>query len=321
MQLKKALIIIVTGIIFLPSFFILAQVENKAEGVTISPPISEIQIEPGNTVVRKIKITNPISKQIKLYPSALDFKAKGETGEPLFLPPSLERRSYSLASWISFSKSFLILEPEEVEEFEYTIKVPDKAEPGGHYGVVFFATEPPKLEEDVNKVAISTMVGSLILAKVPGQITEKALLEEFSTDKKLYLKNNKVKIISRVANVGNVHFKPVGEITIKNIFGKTEGKLSFNEQTSNVLPDSIRKFENNWESKKILVGPYTATAKYIYGESEKTLEGKVTFWIIPWWLILIVALLVLIAIYLIWRRKKKKKDKRGKDQKVIDLRR
>ena len=322
MKFKKNLIaILVASIFLLLPLILFAQVENKAEGVTISPPLFEIEFKPGETLTQKIKVTNPVGKQIKVFPSAFDFKAKGETGEPLFLAPSLERRSYSLASWISFSKSFLILEPEEVEDFEYTIKAPQDAEPGGHYGVVFFGTEPPKLEEkDVNQVAIASMVGSLVLAKVPGQIIEKGNLETFSAPKFSF--KSPIEFLVRIANIGNIHFKPKGEIRIKNWQGKTIDSVKVNTEEGNVLPDSTRRFTPKWEPKTSLfspIGRYKAELKLSYGDSEKELSGELIFWIIPLWFITLLAVLIILAVVLIWRFMRKKRRSK-KSENILDLR-
>lgn len=300
--------------------FLLAQIQNQAEGVTISPPIAEYQIKPGENLTQKIKVTNPVGKQIKVFPSAYDFKAKGETGEPDFLPPTSERRSFSLASWVSFSKSVLVLEPEEVEDFEYTIKVPKDAEPGGHYGVVFFGTEPPELEEDVNQVAIASMVGSLALVKVPGQIIEKGNLETFSAPKFSF--KSPIEFLVRIVNIGNIHFKPKGEIKIKNWQGKTIDSVKVNTEEGNVLPDSTRRFAPKWEPKTSLfspIGRYKGELKVVYGESEKELQGTVIFWIIPLWFIILLAVLIISAVVLIWRFMKKKRRSK-KSENIVDLR-
>jgi hypothetical protein len=281
------------------------------EGLTISPPLVEITVEAGQSVNQVIKITNPTKKLMEIYPVVMNFGAKGEGGEPTFYPASEEGAKFSLANWIKFSQSKIALTPEQVVEFNYQIQVPEKAEPGGHYGVVFFSTEPPKAKEDANQISISSMVGCLILAKVPGAIVEKAALEEFSA-KKFYFKPP-VDIITRIKNQGNIHFKPKGEITIKDLWGNKKGSLIVNESKGNVLPESIRKFENQWSSNQwTTIGKFSANLKLTYGESETPLEGQISFWIIPWWLIIlagIILLIVIIIIIILWRRKKRRKKK------------
>lgn len=303
-------------------FVILVKAATSEEGLTISPPISEITLEAGKSISRTIRLTNPTDKVVEIYPRAMNFRAKGEGGEPSFFDKTEEDEKFSLARWISFSENKIALTPEQVVEFKFDINVPEKAESGGHYGVVFFATEPPKADNDSSKVSIGSMIGSLVLVKVPGQAVEKGFLEEFSANKKLNLKND-INFISRISNLGNVHFKPKGKITIKSISGQTVDTISINEQNGNVLPDSIRKFENKWQKKGLLAGRFTAELDSTYGEAEKELNGKTSFWIIPWWIMIILVLFVASMVFFILKKRKKRKippkDKifQEEDQRVI----
>ena len=296
----------------------LANAQIPGEGLTISPPIFELTLRSGETSSQTIKITNPTEKLMEVYPVVMNFKAKGEGGEPDFYSASEEEAKFSLAHWIKFNQTKLALTPEQMVEFKYQIAVPKDAEPGGHYGVVFFATEPPTPEEDISQVAIASMIGSLVLVKVPGAIIEKGFLEEFSA-KKFYFKLP-VDFAIKIANLGNVHFKPQGEITIKNWRGKEIDQVTANEARGNVLPDSTRKFEEKWEKNGLIFGRFSANFKAVYGESEKTLDGKLVFWIIPWWLIVILAIIiVLIIITIIIIGKKRKTKKRQAPARILDL--
>lgn len=285
------------------------------EGLTLSPPLKELNLNPGDSSVQTLKLTNPTGKLVELYPKVMDFSAKGETGEPGFSDPAEDGGKYSLAKWITLSQSKIALTPEQVVEYKYIINVPQDAEPGGHYGVVFFATEPPALEQDQSKVALSSMVGGLVMVKVPGDVAEKAAIEEFSTDKIFYI-FNKVKLTTRVKNLGNVHIKPIGDIKVKSLFGRTVDILVFNPQKGNVLPESTRKFENDWQSKKILIGPYKTQLEVNYGEQKVALGAVTTIWIFPWWLLVILAVIMIAVIVLIIvRRAKGTKKNKNKPQK------
>jgi len=119
--------------------FVLAQLPG--EGLTISPPITELTIKPGESTTQTIRLTNPTDKIVEVYPKIMNFSAKGEGGEPAFFEATDESAKFSLAKWIEVTQSKIALTPEQVVEFKYKINVPVSAEPGGHYGVVFFATE------------------------------------------------------------------------------------------------------------------------------------------------------------------------------------
>ena len=276
----------------------LAQVPG--EGLTISPPLFELNLKEGETSSQTIKITNPTESLVEVYPLVMNFKASGESGEPAFYPATSEEEKFSLAKWITFNQTKIALTPEQVVEFKFQIKVPSDAEPGGHYGVVFFATEPPQLEKDISQVAIASMIGSLILGKTPGEIIEKGVLEEFIAGR-FYFKKP-IKFTTRIQNTGNIHFKPQGEIMIKDWRGKIVEKVAVNSAKGNVLPDSTRKFEESWTPQKwYTVGRFKADLKLTYGESNQSLNGKLIFWIIPWWLITVLVILILALAFLLWR--------------------
>lgn len=278
------------------------------EGLTISPPIVELSIDKGGHKTERIRISNPTGNLIEFYPRVMDFGAKGETGEPAFFEPSTEDRKFSLAKWISFKESKIALEKDQVIEFDYTIKVPADAEPGGHYGVLFFASEPPKSDGTSSQVSLGSMVGSLVLVKVPGAVVEKGFIEQLGALNGWNFKNQ-AKFITKISNEGNVHFKPEGHLVIKTFGGKKIDSLEFNQQKGNVLPDTMRKFENTWKPEYWRVGRFTAELTLAYGENEQ-LFATAVFWMIPWWLIILVALLVLIIVGgLLYRKRKKVKIK------------
>ena len=307
---KKTFVGLSMTVVFLATLFILpAHAKIKGEGLTVSPPIREVTLQKGQVTKGVVKLTNPTAKTITVYPLAMNFGAEGEGGEPRFFPATDEQQTYSLAKWIKFSQTKIALTSEQVVEFNYQIDVPSDAEPGGHYGVIFFATKAPTIEEQTNQVALSGMVGALILGTVPGKITEKASVEEFST-RKIYF-SLPATFVVRLRNSGNIHYKPSGDIAIKDITGGEVKRVVLNQAAGNVLPASIRKFEEKWEddNKSVFgyVGPFKANLRVVYGTKGYTLDGKLSFWVIPWWLIVAVGIIILVTIYFIIRHNIKKK--------------
>jgi len=306
-SIKLKFFTVIFSFFLILSSFQFASAQISGDGLTISPPILDLETKPGETYNQIIKITNPTNNLIEVYPQVMNFRASGEGGEPAFYPATEEEANFSLAQWIKFNQSKVALTPEQVVEFNYSIEVPADAEAGGHYGVIFFATQPPKAEEDQSQISISSMIGSLILAKVPGTIIEKGFLESFKANR-IYLKLPATFQV-RISNLGNVHFKPRGDITIKGMFGGESDKIQLNQARGNVLPDSIRKFEEKWNPEKIIIGRYTADLRVVYGESEKTLDGQVVFWVLPLWFLLALGGLILLIVILIIIIKKKRKNR------------
>jgi hypothetical protein len=315
MKIVRSLLLFVFTLVLVASpCFSVAQESDSSSGLTISPPIKEINLEPGKTYQEKIKVNNPTKNLVEVFPVARNFSAsENETGIPTIETPS-EEATYGLASWISFSQSKLALTSEQEAEFNYTINVPLDAEPGGHYGAVLFASEPPKIDAGETRVSLASMVGSLILAKVAGDAKEGARIKEFSTSKRVYF-STPVDFTLRIENTGNIHFKPQGDIVVKN-WGKISETVDINSKKGNVLPKSVRNFSETdkkgetslaFKGSKFSFGKFTADLVVVYGSNDQSLTGKVSFWIIPWWLIVTFSVITIVLITLLILRKKKNK--------------
>ncbi len=291
------------------------QAALPGEGLRISPPIFDtLEVKPGNIYPQTIRIDNPTSDAVTFYPVAMNFKAKDELGNPDFIPANQTSEAYSLAHWLRFTTGKNTLAPNQEMKFNFEIVVPADAAPGGHYGVIFFTNEPPPdpSKVDITHVNLTTMLGALMLVKVPGEVVEKAVIREFSTQKFFFAPPVHFNI--KIANIGNIHIKPLGDVTIKNWRGRELTALDINSRGGNILPSSIRRFDQTWSPVKSvswkLIGRFTADLQATYGTSASPLTGQVTFWIIPWWLIILVVATILFFIirYLRKRRRTKRKQ-------------
>lgn len=277
---------------------------SAGQGLEISPPVIELSADPGQTVTANIRVRNVTKGDLIAKGKADDFGAgAGEDGQPKLLLDETGATRYSLKYWVQGVPD-LRLAPQELKTTTISIAVPKNAEPGGHFGVIRFTALPPNLEG--TGVALSASVGTLVLLKVSGPITEKVSLAEFSTFKTeankapkttSFFEHGPVNFLVRVRNEGSVHEKVTGTITIKNWFGQQVGVVKVNEKGGNVLPDSVRRFEQSLD-KKQLFGHYTAALAMTYSNG-KSLTGSLGFWVIPWKLILLVLAGLLVLIWLL----------------------
>lgn len=291
-----------------------------ASALTVSHPIIELTANPGETLNVTVSLTNNESETKTFYPDIRNFKAGSEEGRPEFLGGEEERNGF--ASWLKLPLSRITLAPREKQEIKFSIEVPASAEPGGHYTALLWGTAPAAKE---GEVGISGKTGHLILLKVSGAIKEAGRPLAFGTGKKIY---SALPVDFAVAfkNEGNVHLKPLGQIEIKNIFGRQAAIIPLNAEGKNVLPASIRTFEASWLKEKYGIaetkgkgffgglaaefqnevgqfafGRYTASAAVIFGSQNETVFIETSFWVIPWMLLGLGALtLVLLAIFVRW---------------------
>jgi hypothetical protein len=282
-----------------------------ALGIKISPIKIEAMVQPGQSLPQTVKVTNNSDVSKTLYPYFRDFVADGELGVPKLTEIG---SSEGMGEWIKLSNTGVIFGPQEEKSIQFNIEVPNNASPGGHYGAILFGNKPDdiKLNSEDKGAAMATaqQVACLILLQVAGEIKEEARVREFNTDKSLYSSPFKVRFLTRIQNLGNTHVKPQGTIRITNMFGQEAALIHFNDQGSNVLPSSIRRFDNSWDNNKGF-GRYKASLGLNYGvavdkggNGMQSIFAEQTFWIIPWRTIIPVSLAVIfiISLIILWLR-------------------
>lgn len=322
---------------------------NHAQAITLHTLKIEASVDPGAQIVENIKLFNDQEKTLVLYPFTEAFKDSGdESGNPTFVPvdPAVD----ALPNWIIFNSEVYSIEPGQYLEFPVVINIPQNAEPGGHYGVIFFGTVPQS-ESRKTGVQLGMKIGVLVIVDVAGDAQEEVSLLSFQTKGNQLLFNHlPVTFETRLKNDGNVHVKPSGMITIRNLFGGVAAEIPFNSQDGNLLPKTKRKYEDIWykdlqfydvgaasdsnqsffdklklEWNNFALGYYKATVKMNVGRhAENYLVADTGFWVLPWrvvtiGILLLVFLVLIFKIYnsLVMKKayQKAKKDLASKNQK------
>jgi len=275
--------------------------------LTISPVRFEISGDPGQTLSGEIILFNGQDTTETFYSSFEKFEARGEGGEPHFIPVT-----EGLATWIK-TDAQVTLKPGERKTIPFTIDIPQDAEPGGHFATIFWGTTPPEITEQ-GQVVIGAKVGTLILLTVSGEIREGGGILEFGTENKVFT-SLPITFFYRFANDSNDRIKLDGEIEIRNIFGVRTVVLEANPVQGNVLPASIRKFEVEWEAqnnpeekekgffatvghqwRNFAFGMYTAELNLFW--RDRTASANWRFFIIPWQLLsVIIVILAIIGFF------------------------
>ena len=300
--------------------------------VTSPLPINLVTT-PGSTVSAQLKIKNGGEQPELLTVGLMKFSAFGEEGKPRLLD---QEKGDDYFNWINFSEKEFTINPNEWKTITATISVPENAAFGYYYAVTFSR----KNEEIPGGPRSTKVVGAtatliLLEVRVPNAVRDIEVLE-FSTPQQIY-EFLPVTFKIKLKNKGNVHVTPTGNIFIDH-WGETKDVaiLAVNDLRGNVLPDSNRIFDSEWtdgfpvyqgktngdkvmltdsagkpitelkwdfsQVPKLRWGKYTANLLLVYdnGSRDVPIEGKLTFWVIPWRLIgggVILVILVLAGTY------------------------
>lgn len=308
-----------TTALFTPSLSAQQQpIPGTGQALEIAPTIINLDVDAGETTTIEIQLRNVSNEDLIVTGEINDFLASDEQGSPNIILDEEEAEAlgdnpFSMRDWVQPIQPIL-LEPNEIETLSATFNVPDNASPGGYYGAVRFTGTPPELEG--TGVSLTTSIGTLLLATVSGETELAADIEEFAVTKDGSTGNifetTPLQLIQRIENTGNVHIQPTGQVHITDMFGRATASANVNLGQQNILPDSIRRFEQDIDSSLIgnrrLFGRYTADLELEYVEGQ-TLTDTLTFWVIPYRLIAaIVVLIVAIALtirYMLKRYKQK----------------
>lgn len=288
---------------------------HDAHALTLSPVRFEIMGDPGENIVENVTITNDGDSDQTYYLSFANFEAKGETGTPSFVDPK-----EGVGTWLSGVPS-IDLKAGESKMVPITIKIPATAEPGGYFGAIFWGTNPTSIEGG-SSVSIGAQTGILMLLSVRGEVKEAGGVLDFKTkdEKNSYLALP-VGFTYRFRNDGGDRIKPSGDIVIKNTFGGIAANVPANKVEGNILPNSVRRFETEWQSENgsnkemptdlsfigyvryewnnFAFGRYHAQIHLTFGadSSNNKSSESISFWVFPWHLLITILIVFLLFIF------------------------
>ncbi len=278
---------------------------NAGQALEIAPPVITLSADPGTTIKTQISLRDISSSNLVVKGQVNDFIAAGEDGTPkILLDDSNVSNPFSIKGWVAPLPELLMI-PKQIKNLPVTISVPANASPGGHYGVIRFTATPPELKG--TGVSLSASLGSLVLINVSGDIKEDMSVQDFIVTHNgkagTLFESAPVSFTEKLKNTGNTHEQPTGQVTVKDMFGKTIGAVNVNLPPRNVLPNSVRKFEQPLDSSVIgnkkLFGRYTAQLNVTYGVKKQTVSSSLSFWVIPYRLVGVVIAILIIGFFVL----------------------
>lgn len=321
LNIRAVLLLVSAVFVSLTLFSSLASASDAANTLKVTPLRTDVEIQPGQTKIVKVTVTNPSNQTIKVRPVANDFVAGDNSGTPALILDEL-----SFAPTHSLKRFMGPLSEVEVpangsKTINVTITVPSEAQAGGYFGAVRLAPATPDGGGQVNT---SANVASLILLTVPGDTVEKLELTDFElrqNDKagSSFSTPSGLNIQFGFQNKGNIQIGPFGKVSVKS--GKEviyEADFNNKNPRDVILPDSSRLWDIPLENIGTF-GKYSVIATFTYGKKNQTIEVVREFWIIPQYMIiaaialgaLLVIAIIVTTIVIVKRRKRRSRTPSG----------
>lgn len=246
-------------------------------GLSIQPLKATHTLNPGASVSGVVEITNAGDNAVNVEVSVEDFVPL----EGTYNIQIVERAPgvSTVRDWVFLdAPSSFVLERGALRRVPYTIRAPENAEPGGHFGVALFkASELP--ENGGQQLKVGTRVGMLILVTIPGNRLEQGSVLDFSAPR--FIEWGPIRFVVKFKNTGTVHFEPKGVIRITNMFGREIGTIPVGGHA--VLPTGVKDIPIEADVGGTLLGRYAATLTLNDGSGNEIAARRTAFWVFPIW--------------------------------------
>jgi len=226
------------------------QTSAQQISLAISPPLIELIIKPGKSVLYAYKLENH-GDPVIIKSFVLPFKAGDNLGNIAIKPEFDGPIRFNLDnSELQLDQPYF-LKSNDSQQLLLRIRVPEGAPEGDYYYTFLSETQPPPIQEGISSGRAKARIGSNLLITVTnsGNIDLKGRIAIFDVLAKYKIKifnhtynffesSDKIPVVLIVNNKGKNLIKPQGEINLTGNFGE---KANFEIVPQNVLAESQRQ--------------------------------------------------------------------------------
>ncbi len=307
---------LVTLVIFISLLFSPQNAHSQAVNLSISPPLVELLIKPGKSVLVAYTVVNN-GDPVVLKPNVSTFMPSGITGNISLKQDILGPVRFGLDNAdVSLGKG-IFLKSNENQQFLLKIRVPQNAPEGDYYYTFYVQTDPGALFTGQNISKSSATIGSNILISVSntGQTQSKGEISSFKLDPMatLFVFGKRLSIVESstllpftliVQNSGENVIKPIGEMTLRGPLGTLSKHkvtpVNILAKSSRIIPAtpsaSINSDGNNsFTLKGFFIGKHTLNTTLTFGPGSAPTYASVDFIGVPIRLLLALAIGFIIA--------------------------
>jgi hypothetical protein len=248
----------------------------KDMGVSVSPSSMHLNIKPGNTVVKEIKVVNDTKKVTKFNIGFNDFEMNN-AGKPV--TPTQKDCKYCLSKYISISPSYVELKPGEEVKIKLNIAIPDSDNAYRALWTIVTidqVTDRPPLdvENHPNRLSMGVIpsigFGVYIFQNPPNVKINKVDIEKFAYSEK----DGKRFFDLNVKNIGDGISYCTSYVSLTNLNTGEQKKLNVKNFT--ILPQFIRDFKIDLPIN-LLPGMYNAVGVVDFGNEDEMIAAQANF--------------------------------------------
>jgi hypothetical protein len=321
--------------LLLASCFLLLASSAHAQSVDLGiyPPVFQIQATTPSDVKIPFFIQNFTNSSIPLTLSLQPFTAnQTENGDITYLDtanyadPFLPERIQVLDGDNAIGN--LTLSPQQKKDLTLEVQIPGNEPKGDYYLSLIFSSGTVNLNNANSSQASAAIASNILLSIGPVGPTQ-GYIEDFSTP--FFVTKGPIPFTVRVKNSSDHYITPTGNITIKNMFGQTIGRV--NLLSVNILANTIRRLPDSMQSdlnskdyqnikdtidnnsypvaiwpEKFLVGPYTATLTLSLSDSGPLFTKQIVFFAFPLEYLAAILLIIGLIIFIAVRVNNSRKD-------------
>ncbi len=287
--------IAVTYLVVSANIPVLALTTVHPKGITVSPAIEQLSLEPGqNSVSFTSEISNNTSQSVNIMLSTNDFTALGQNGGISLYGTNYnsEANPHGLASYLQPNINQFLLNPGKNQSVVTTVKNINMMAKGGHYGALIYNVGAISLTGNHYQINNNPVVSTLIFLSTAGEGTQTIRLSQPLISSLYVHPPQSIQFV--LTNVGNTQTTPRGYIT-ENQDKSELARGIINIGSGLVLPGSARLFSVNLrsETSSFWGGNYLLTIYYRPDNATKYLTFTKNFYVIGpvwFWLIGLIAL-------------------------------
>jgi len=322
MNFKKTSQIFIIILFFVTSYFFVVPRKAMSQGfsLSITPPLVEITIRPGEKILYTFDVENHSPTPITLQAGITSFSPTDEHGHIQINPSQTDQSAPNFFSLLNAHLNLnqpFTLKSHEKRQLILRIKIPDQTAEQDYYQTLLLQQVDSQQINANNSTRFLGGIGSNILLTVSqsGSPQKEVEIIEFHPQNLILGKFvdslKPIKMVLRLKNTGRAFFKPIGDISFqKTNASKNNQSTSSILRSENILPNTIRTIKclngNCQFQNPPLLGSYQAQLNFRLGPKGVKKQACVTFWLLPLQLIGGLFLsLILGMFFLILLRKKR----------------